>query len=126
MAIDEDLLYRQIGRALRQGRERQGFTQAELAARIGLQRSSIVNAEAGRQRLPLHTIYRLCQELRLEVIDVFPSLTDLTVQQEDVTIAGEDHRVPHKTATFLRSVLNEDRADPQNGPPKETDDRPMP
>lgn len=124
MTLDEESLYRLIGRVLRQARERQGLTQADLAGRVGLQRSSIVNGEAGRQRLPLHTIYRLCLELRLEPGDVFPTLAELSSRGENVTIAGEDHRVPHKTATFLRSVLDQARTDTTDRPTgKDPDDQ---
>ncbi len=108
MTVNEDLLYRRIGQAIRQEREQRKLTQAELASRIGLQRSSIVNAEAGRQRLPLHIIYGLCEELRLSLADFLPSLAAVTGQGEGVTIGGEEHQVPRKTASFLRSMMNED------------------
>lgn len=45
-----------VGLRIQQMREMLGLTQAELAKRVGLERTSIVNTEAGRQRLLLHGI----------------------------------------------------------------------
>lgn len=36
-----------------------GWTQADLASKIGLQRTSVVNIEAGRQRVLLHDIEKI-------------------------------------------------------------------
>ena len=47
---------------LRTGR---GWTQAELAAAIGLSRTSVVNIEAGRQRILLHDVEKLAAVFRM-------------------------------------------------------------
>lgn len=63
-------LYREVGRWLSQYRQVRGLTQGQLAERAGLARTSIVNAEAGRQRLPLHTLARIARVLDVALSDL--------------------------------------------------------
>lgn len=42
------------------------MTQAELATAVAFSRASIANIEAGRQKLPLHQVYRLLAALELD------------------------------------------------------------
>lgn len=56
-------IYGAIGARARYIRETLGLTQADVAKRIGLTRTSLVNFEIGRQRLMLHTIERLATAL---------------------------------------------------------------
>ncbi len=48
--------YREVGSQIRVFRQARGMSQQRLADRIGLGRTSIVNIEAGRQRIMLHDI----------------------------------------------------------------------
>lgn len=50
------LCYRQLGLRIEQTRSALGWTQEELAKKVKLTRTSIVNIEAGRQRILLHDI----------------------------------------------------------------------
>ena len=65
-------VYKAIGLRMRMIREALGLTQDELAKRAapitltgltGLQRTSIVNIEAGRQRILLHDVERIAAAL---------------------------------------------------------------
>lgn len=56
-------IYKDIGERLRRLRESKGMTQAELAKRVRLNRTSVVNFESGRQRLPLHKINAIARVL---------------------------------------------------------------
>lgn len=49
-------VYRLLGAKIEQTRTMLGWTQAELAKKVGLTRTSICNIEAGRQRMPLHYV----------------------------------------------------------------------
>jgi DNA-binding XRE family transcriptional regulator len=49
-------VYRQLGAKIEQMRTTLGWTQDELSKKVGLTRTSIVNIEAGRQRMPLHDV----------------------------------------------------------------------
>lgn len=111
MMLDERILYDRIGEALRKHRERAGLSQARLAEAAGLRRTSLVNAEAGRQRLPLHSLYALCAELGIEVAEVLPSLTDVRTLQDkkegEIIVGGKVRYVPPMTAGLVRAVLDE-------------------
>lgn len=84
-------LYEGIGSRIRERRIALGQTQAYLAGQVELQRSSIVNAEAGRQRLPLHTLIQVAHALGVDPVDlIFPEeghraleLRSLTPEQAD-------------------------------------------
>ena len=46
--VDVDRLYREVGRKIKEWRERRGFTQEVLASQVFLTRASITNIEKGR------------------------------------------------------------------------------
>lgn len=50
------LCYKQFGLRVEQMRGALGWTQAELAKKINLQRASVANIETGRQRVSLHHV----------------------------------------------------------------------
>lgn len=52
-----------VGARIRMIRETLGLQQAEIAKRIDLTRTSVVNIEQGRQRLLLHHIEKIAQAL---------------------------------------------------------------
>lgn len=55
-----EAIYKRLGLAIYDRRERLGLTQSELARIVGLTRSSIANIESGRQRILLHDVYAFC------------------------------------------------------------------
>ncbi len=59
-------IYVLVGQRMRHVREFLGKTQAEIAAKCGLTRTSIVNIESGRQRFPLHFVDLFAKALRLK------------------------------------------------------------
>ncbi len=66
-SIDEvDAFYIEVGRRIRGARGDRGLTQADLAERVGLTRTSVTNLEAGRQRMPLHIFATLADALGVE------------------------------------------------------------
>lgn len=67
-----DSLYSIIGERIRKEREGIGFNQGELAEAVGLLRTSITNIEAGRQRLPIHVLYKIASELGVSVTCLLP------------------------------------------------------
>ena len=71
--MDQNALYRMIGRAVAAQRAGLGLTQAVVAQRMGLTRASIANIETGRQKMPVHHIYSLANALELQsVYDLLP------------------------------------------------------
>lgn len=73
-SVDNDtMLYREIGLRIKNEREALGFTQIDLAAEIGLTRTSVVNIESGRQRLPIHVLYSIASAMGISVHILLPN-----------------------------------------------------
>jgi transcriptional regulator with XRE-family HTH domain len=78
-------LYRIIGERisyLRSSRQPVPWSQARLAAEVGLARGSIANIEVGRQRPPLDTLWAIAKALEVEPRLLFPSDTELEGRQD--------------------------------------------
>ena len=61
-------VYRIVGARIRDERLKRNITQNDLAASVGLTRTSITNIEKGRQKLSLHTLVALASELRVSPV----------------------------------------------------------
>lgn len=59
-------VYQEIGARIRLARHCKGWSQEELAWKVGVSRPSIVNIEAGRQRLSLHLMIDIASCLGVE------------------------------------------------------------
>lgn len=88
---DADLIYAAIGRNVRRERLRLRWTQDQLAERVGFLRTSVANIEAGKQRVPLHTLCEIAAALdvmpgRLLPAEMFPAdMREIAQQAEDAT-----------------------------------------
>lgn len=105
--IDENELYRRIGerlRAIRTDTKGAALTQDALAKRIGLERTSITNIEAGKQKLPIHVLYSLCAALGVDVAEVLPPQRDLVTgpHEERVRVGDSEYSVPAQIADLVR------------------------
>lgn len=69
--------YREFGQRVKNVRTNRGLTQAELAAQLGLTRSSIANLESGRQRIHVHHLSRLMVVLQVGSDDLLPTANNL-------------------------------------------------
>lgn len=63
-------LYRTFGQRVTSARRGAGFTQAQLAAAVGLTRTSVANIEAGRQHPPLHVLLLIAGHLGIGLADL--------------------------------------------------------
>jgi transcriptional regulator with XRE-family HTH domain len=80
-----EALYRLIGRRisyLRSSRQPTPWSQAKLAAEVGLARGSIANIEVGRQRPPLDTLWAIAKALEVEPRLLFPSDGELEERRD--------------------------------------------
>lgn len=68
MVMSDMELYRRLGRAVAERRGELGFTQGDVAERIGLSRASLANLENGRQRIMVHQLFGLVNALKLKSI----------------------------------------------------------
>lgn len=72
--MDDSSIYAALGELVRKHREGQEMSQAALSKRVGLSRASVANIEKGRQRIPLHHLYRLAQALGVNAHTLLPDL----------------------------------------------------
>ena len=88
---DFDELYRELGRKVRQARQREGqrLSQDELAKRLGISRASVVNIEAGRQRAPLHLLWQIAEVLGTDLTSMIPSREELLPHAKNVELDRE-------------------------------------
>ena len=65
-----DPMYVELGAALRRRRDEVGMTQADLAARLGLSRTSVTNIECGRQPMLVHQLIHASTILEVNAVDI--------------------------------------------------------
>ncbi|MEW6636048.1 MAG: helix-turn-helix transcriptional regulator [Actinomycetota bacterium] len=105
MDVDERLLYGIVGERLKQRRAEANVTQAQLAEAVGVLRTSVTNIEAGRQKPPLHLLYRMCVALDVEVSSVVPSNEEVVGQVASPSgIYGNEDELPPGLAEILKGV----------------------
>jgi len=73
-------VYKFVGARIRSARVRAGLTQAELAARIGLKRTSVTNIEQGNQTLAVHTLLDVAEACACQASTLLPTEEELLAQ----------------------------------------------
>jgi len=63
----EQYFYRRLGELIKTARSHAGMTQLDLATFLGMSRISIVNIEAGKQKVQMHTLMEIANYLKLSV-----------------------------------------------------------
>ena len=100
-----DQFYERVGVQVREARLENNLTQAALAARISLTRSSIANLEAGRQRIPLHLIVVIADVLGVEASDLIPSSLLEPTRNEHSSIRERLTEESESTRAFVGGAL---------------------
>lgn len=100
--MDESDLYEQLGRLVRQHRERLSMSQSTLAEAIALSRASVANIEAGRQQVSLHHVYRLAGALGVEVAMLLPGSGDAQPVDMKLKFLGPAALTPQEEAEVAR------------------------
>jgi transcriptional regulator with XRE-family HTH domain len=101
--------YEEFGRRLRAARGK--MSQAELGRRVGLSRASIVNVEAGRQRVPLHMLQAFADALTVSPESLLPVSTGEggLVRPELVSrLEPEDRRLVETVVERAKVAMKED------------------
>jgi transcriptional regulator with XRE-family HTH domain len=75
--MDEKFIYDQVGKRIRQARERAKKTQEELAQAIDMSRGSIANYEGGRQAVYLSDLYLIADFLDASIMDLIPTVEEI-------------------------------------------------
>lgn len=72
-------LYAALGELVRSARVEAELTQEELGKGIDRTRTSVANIEAGRQRIPLHTLYAIARVVEKSPAELLPDPAALDV-----------------------------------------------
>lgn len=73
----KEALYKIIGERIKSHRDSRNISQLELSKRLDISRSSISNIEVGRHQIPLHALYELSKEFKLDINDFLPSYDEI-------------------------------------------------
>jgi transcriptional regulator with XRE-family HTH domain len=94
---DQDWLYREIGRRIRDARRRASLTQVDLAQKAGLARTSITNIEMGNQQPTIHALWRIADSVQTSPCDLLPKWPRQP--------AGADSFLPNDVPAATRAAL---------------------
>ena len=75
--MDIDSLYLVIGQKIRSRRKERDVSQLNLAKKLKISRTSVVNIEAGRQKAPIHVLWQLAETLETEIHMLIPKQSEL-------------------------------------------------
>jgi transcriptional regulator with XRE-family HTH domain len=89
-------LYSFLGQRISELRQKSRLTQADLAAAVGLTRTSVTNIEKGRQRVPLHTFFDIAAALGTEASDLLPS---------KISFPSAEPKIPDTVSKRARAVV---------------------
>lgn len=80
--------YVALGRQIRQARESKRTTQDDLALKVSLTRTSIINIEKGRQQVLVHTLADIAGALGVGILDLLPPSNDVAHFLRDASKKG--------------------------------------
>jgi transcriptional regulator with XRE-family HTH domain len=69
---EDEWLYAEIGRRIRDARRRAGLTQAALGTLVGLSRTSVTNIESGNQQPTIHALWRIAGAVDAPACSLLP------------------------------------------------------
>lgn len=91
--LEKSALYFALGEKIREARKSNNMTLEALSdkAQLGLQRSSIINIEKGRQQISVHQLLSIADALNLSLDDLFAGL--LGEKKEMQKLSAKDKEV---------------------------------
>jgi transcriptional regulator with XRE-family HTH domain len=105
VATPTDPYYERVGERVRTRRQSKRITQEALAVALGVNRTTLVNIEKGRQRLAVHQLVRIADHLGCPAAELIPS------NEEDTLLSDRQRsNVRDEVALgFVRDVAAEAR-----------------
>ena len=82
-----------VGRKIRRLRKQRGFTQAELATRIGIQQSDLSRMEKGEYRVSLDTLFKILAEFDISVGEFFAEAVKESLTPREAQLADDFRRL---------------------------------
>lgn len=108
--MDFKLVLSQIlGEKIRELRQKHDVSQENLAEKIGLNRTSISNIEAGRQLAPLDVMYKICHTLGTELHFLLPTYSEVSklVSKSDNTFEElKTKNVSESSIEVIKNILD--------------------
>ena len=98
--------YQLLGERVRAAREDKDLTQAALAERLDLSRTSITNLENGTQRPPAHHLARMAQVLEMPITELIPEWQRVA-SVERIHTDWQDQPISRAADEFIRAVREE-------------------
>jgi len=96
--------YEAFGERVRSYRSAGGMTQEELAAKVGLSRTSITNIEKGNQQVLLHQLQIFSEALAVRVEQLLPERRTMSSEAAEKLISSEE--VGEDLRIFLKSIVS--------------------
>jgi transcriptional regulator with XRE-family HTH domain len=103
--------YKQIGGRIAEKRDAIELSQAELAERVGLSRSTIANIESGRQQLLVHVLIAIARTVGVPVMDLVPA-------DDAPALKTEMRSLTPSTRSFVERVMIKGSASSAEAAPK--------
>jgi transcriptional regulator with XRE-family HTH domain len=100
-----DRFYATVGAKVRSARIAAKISQADLAAQVGLTRSSVANLEAARQRTSLYHLVLISRALKADVNELLPDIPKLPTEYISPDMARELADSPETTQHFVRGAV---------------------
>lgn len=91
-----------VGLRIRDRRQFLAMSQKTLAEKIEVQRTTITNAELGRQKLPLDKISQIAEVLGVTLHDLIPN----SIVNVKISIDGSEIDVPLEIADKIRGLIS--------------------
>ena len=103
--VDEtqNVLYIELGKKIKNVRNKKKLSQADLAKACSLSRTSITNIEKGRQHLPLHTLYTIAYALGINVAELLP---DQYLSFDKLVLEDAQEELPQNARDWLHEEIN--------------------
>ena len=99
--MSKDDLHAALGKRIRDKRQSVGLTQAQLADRIEISRTSLTNMELGRQRLLIDQLYKMADVLNMKPQDLLPLPGEIIGASKS---AASDTAIPPSVHRFAERV----------------------
>lgn len=101
--MDTNVFYRGLGSLVRRAREASKLTQEELAAAIGISRTSLTNMELGRQRVLVDQLVGIASILKVSIESLIPDIRS----QEEAHALSEYDSMPTVSKFIKTMQMNE-------------------
>jgi len=101
--INEKLFYQAIGDKIRENRLKNNLKQAELAANIGLERTSITNIEKGNQKVTAFVLFKICKLFKIDFNELLPDSVNVA-EYEVQTHNDKSIMVGEKTMSIIDDI----------------------